>query len=76
MLITFLKRFNLQTNIIQENDSDLGRFILSSRNQRTILTLTPVRVGIGIVFGKCQWWNLSQNRLELNWNCDEWNSES
>ena len=21
-------------------------------------------------------WNLSQNHLELNWNCDEWNSES
>ena len=35
--------------IITGNDSDLGRFRLWSRNERTILTLTPVRVGIGIV---------------------------
>ena len=40
----------------------------------TILTLTSVRVEIGIVLESC-WWNLSQNHLELNWNCDEWNSE-
>ena len=56
------------------NYSDMGRVRLWSRNQRTILTQTPLRVGIGIVVGSC-WWNLSQNRLRLNWNCDEWNSE-
>ena len=72
---SFVDHFNifiLQTNIIMTgNDSDLGRFRLWRRNQRTILALTSVRVGIGIDLGSC-WWNLSQNRLEL---CNEWNYE-
>ena len=37
------------------NDSDFGRLRLESESihELTILTLTPVRVAIGIMFGSC-----------------------
>ena len=55
--------FILQTNIIViGNDSDDS--FRPGVNEITILTVTPVRVGIGIIFGSC-WWNLSQNHSEL-----------
>ena len=55
--------FILQSNIIViGNDSDDS--FRPGVNEITILTVTPVRVGIGIISGSC-WWNLSQNRLEL-----------
>ena len=55
--------FILQTNIIVIGyDSDDS--FRPGVNEITILTVAPVRVGIGIIFGSC-WWNLGQNRLEL-----------
>ena len=55
--------FILQTNIIVKgNDSDDS--FRPGVNEITILTVTPVRVEIGIIFGSC-WWNLGQNHSEL-----------
>ena len=67
----FLKTylFYKPTLLWQENYSDPGRFILWSRNQRTILTLPPVRVGIGGDPNRNRFWLMSmvESQSESCW---------
>ena len=51
------------------NDSNLGLFILWSRNQRTIVTLIPVRVGIESFLVNVN--GGISVRIVLNWNCGD-----